>query len=311
MNNIVQTLQIDVRRFLPAVLMAALALPGAPSPARAGAIGNPNAANGWSSTSGIAVTASATHNDRPAIRAIDGSGIDPSGLLHVGYDGTSFDPGPYMFLAGPDSGPVSRGGAVTGSHWIQFAFGQVHTLGRMWIWNYNEISEYGNFTFQGAKDVTIQYSTTGSINPSDWTVAYQGPITKATQWVQRDPPWYTPVSFVVDFRGAEARYVVITTALGNDQNWAGGDAGAGWMGLSEVRFYTFAQPVIGDLQIHDEVGVGFQGLLGESYRLEYSLPATPSTWMDAGYSLFGSDGAMWAFDPEGHTTQKQYRIVRE
>ena len=310
-SHIVRSLKTDIRRFLPTVLIGAVALPGAWSPARAGAIGNPHAANGWSSTSGIAVSASATHGGRPAIRTIDGSGIDPGGLLHQGPDETTLDPGPTMWLAGPDSGPVSRGGTVWGSHWIQFAFGQVHPLGRMLIWNYNEISNRGNWTFQGTKEVTIQYSTTGSTNPADWAVAYEGPIAKTTQWAQRDAPWYTPVTFVVDFRGAEARYVVVTAALGDDQNWAGGEAGAGWAGLSEVRFYTFAQPVISDLQIHDAIGIGFQGVSGESYRLEYALPAGPSTWADAGYSLFGSDGAMWAFDPAGYTTQKQYRIVRE
>ena len=284
---------------------------GVPWRGQAGAIGNPNPANGWSSGGAITATASASHPSRPAVRTIDGSGIDPSGLLHRSVDTSTLDPGPYMWLAGPDSGPVSRGGTVPGSHWIQFTFNQVYSLGRMWIWNYNEKSVHGNWTVQGIKQVTIQYSSTGSLNPADWVVAYQGPITKATQWVPRDAPWYTPVTFVVDFRGADAKYVVITSALGDDQSWAEGEAGAGYAGLSEVRFFTFTEPAIHSVRVSDAVGLEFLSVTGETYRLEYSVPETPSVWTDAGVSLFGDGGPVWAFDPAGYSGQKQYRIVHQ
>ena len=208
------------------------------------AVGNPNTGNGWDSSGAITVTVSGSHPERPAIRTIDGSGIDAGGALHQGSDVVTSDPGPFMWLSSLDTGPVSRGGTVTGSHWIQFAFDQPHDLGEMWIWNYNEKTDVADWTVQGMREVTIQYSVTGSSNPADWTVMYEGVIPRVTSWTPEASPWNAPVSKVVGFGGATARYVVITAAQGVEQNWAGGGAGAGYAGLSEVRFVLPPPPPV-------------------------------------------------------------------
>ena len=114
------------------LIVGTLFVSGAALPVRGDGIGNPNPGNGWSTAGAVTVSASSSHGSRPVIHTIDGSGIDATGALHRG-SAASGDPGPYMWLSGPVSSPVSRGGTVTGSHWIQFAFNQVYELGLMWI----------------------------------------------------------------------------------------------------------------------------------------------------------------------------------
>ena len=277
-------------------------------PAFGGAMGNPSPDNGWRTTGAVSVTASSSHGSRPVIRTIDGSGIDISGELHRG-SASNGQPGPYMWLSGPYSTPVSRPGAVTGSHWIQFRFNGVKTLGNMWIWNYNE--KPNDWTIQGMKEVTIQYSVTGSSTPSHWFTAYDGLIPKASEWLPEESPWNTPVSQVIDFAGAKARYVVITADLGTERNWAGGGPGEMEVGLSEVRFFTFTPPSFSLVQVNDRTGLAFQSVLGAIYRPEFAPAASPSNWNGMGFSLAGNGGQMFAFDPTGYSAQRVYRIVRE
>ncbi len=284
--------------FCPAILL----------PAFGGAVGNPSPANGWRTTSAVSVTASSSKGSRPVIRTIDGSGIDISGELHRG-SASNGQPGPYMWLSESYSTPVSRPGAVPGSHWIQFAFNGVKTLGSMWIWNYNE--KPNDWTIQGTKEATIQYSATGRSSPSHWFTAYDGLIQKASEWLPEASPWNTPVSQVIDFAGAQARYVVITADLGTERNWAGGGPGELEVGLSEVRFYTFSFPAFSVVDLTGRTGLAFQSVLGAIYRPEFAPAASPSNWNGMGFSLAGNGGQMFAFDPSGYSEQRVYRIVRE
>ena len=115
---------------------------------------------------------------------------------------------------------------MEGGHWIEFAFDRACPLGEMWIWNYGEPV----YQKLGMKRVAIQFSVTGSPDPSDWTTIYEGEIPAAERVEE------IPVSLEVDFNGAKARYVVITTAPAPAHNWSEG--GMGEAGLSEVRFHV-------------------------------------------------------------------------
>jgi hypothetical protein len=288
-----------------ALSLAAALIFGGPSSLLAGAIGNPNAGNGWSSTAAISVSASSSRAGRPVIHTIDGSGIDASGSLHEGApDG---DPGTSMWRSGPVGSPVSRGGTVSGSHWIEFAFDQPYDLAPMWIWNYNEMPT--DWTSQGMKEVTIEYSVTGSTDPADWITILDGTMPKVSEWIPEADPWNTPVTLVVNFGGARAKYVVITTDFGIERNWVGGGLGANEVGLSEVRFFTFKPPTLTNVEIGDQTALAFQSVVGKVYRPEYSMPASPNTWTSMGFTVLGAGGQMLVVDPDGYSTQKQYRIL--
>jgi len=184
--------------------------------------------NKWDSPLGVTVRASSSHPDLPPVRVIDGSGITADGLRH---DGNRNNMWISSVLADSQANP--RGGTVSGSHWIEFKFDKIHRVDRMLIWNYNEY----DWRIQGAKEVAIQYSTTGTADPADWVTIYEGQIPMADS----GPPSYeTPVSLVVDFGGAAARYVVITADAGIDMNWSNG--GSDRVGLSEVRFEQIPAP---------------------------------------------------------------------
>ncbi len=201
------------------------------------AVGNPNAANGWSTTSAVSVTASSSHvNPRPPIRLIDGSGIEAvNGLLHAGPQNYGNDPGQIMWLSGlsADSASNPNPGTVSGSHWVRFSFDQAYSLGQMWIWNDNEATDSYDYRILGMKNATIQYSLTGGSSPSEWHTIFTGSIPEAAP-VTGSPTYYDPVNLSVDFSGASAKYVVITAASGLDRNYSNGQFEQ--VGLSEVRF---------------------------------------------------------------------------
>ena len=95
-------------------------------------------------------------------------------------------------------------------------------LKEMWIWNYNENNHAGRsdgvpphyyWTASGMRDVVIQSSLTGSEDPADWQTVYEGDISCAMGQGE------APVDLRVDFGGADARYVVITSKPGGRVNW--------------------------------------------------------------------------------------------
>ena len=189
------------------------------------AVGNPGPGNAWSSSDSVEVRASSSHPTYVVQRVVDGSGITPDGLKH--------DPAnPHnMFVTAPLAASEAnpRGGTVRGGHWIEFSFDRVHALGEMWMWNYDSYTESYDWRVQGFKDVTIQYSTTGGKDRGEWRTIYRGRIPMAPAVAG------TPASLIVDFDGARAAYVVVTTADAPEHNWSNGsrtDAA-----LSEVRFY--------------------------------------------------------------------------
>lgn len=185
-----------------------------------GAVGDPCAATGWDTTGAVSIRAFSSQKDgRLWVHTIDGSGLDATGLLH------NTDPN-NMGISDVNTYPNTvRGGTVDGYVWVEYDLGDVYELGQMWVWNYNEL----NWPHLGMNEVTVEYSTTGSTDPGDWTTIYDGEIPLAAG-AGVSP---SAVDLAVDFGGAAARYVVITT---DDPPLHNHNPALDDCGLSEVRF---------------------------------------------------------------------------
>lgn len=198
-----------------------------PTPGGTAPIGA-SATNSWNSAGAVVVRASSQHPSNPAQSLINGSGVLSGGELHS--NGGLFVTGQ---LAASLANP--RGGTVEGGHWVEFELDRVYPLGEMWLWNYNGRSPSSDYRVQGFRRVTIQYSATGGISPAEWSTAYASEVPMAAS---SSPDYVCLPSMKLDFGGAAAKYVVITTDSGPSLNWSGGLYGDA--GLSEVRFYSSA-----------------------------------------------------------------------
>jgi len=151
----------------------------------------------------VTATASSEALNRGAENAINGSGLDETGLLH----GKKGDDNMWLSdIAGPQ--PT----------WIEFEFDKVYKLHGLWVWNSNGSLE--PMIGFGFKDVTIEYSANGI----DYT------ILGTTHEFARAPgvDGYEH-NTTIDFGGVPARYVRLTA----NSNWGGI---LPQFGLSEVRF---------------------------------------------------------------------------
>ncbi|MEN6575919.1 MAG: LamG-like jellyroll fold domain-containing protein, partial [Phycisphaerales bacterium] len=147
----------------------------------------------------LTVTASAQQSTSPAIRTIDGSGLDD--LDQHGVDLKN------MWVT-PAGLPA----------WIQYEFDREYKLHELWVWNSN--SELEVLMGFGAKDVAIEYSADGAT----WTALENVP-----QFAQGTGVVTYTANTVVDFGGVVAKYVKLTI---ND-NWGA----SAMVSLSEVRFF--------------------------------------------------------------------------
>lgn len=130
------------------------------------------------------------------------------------------------------------------NNWIQFDLGRTTSLGEMFVWNYNEDDGTGwlkNGT--GIRYATVQYSVDGeNWIPLGADGHYE--FAKAANGTAALAPTNLVGGGVVDFGGANARYVRITPNSATDANpgnYGGVFEGAfgiqSTFGLSEVRFY--------------------------------------------------------------------------
>lgn len=214
------------------------------------AIGNPTAANAWSTTSAVSVRASQEgYPAREWINTINGSGLDAAtGMLHAAGS-------PYSTMAIASGAENPRGGTIYtpndpngfGKRWIEYSFDQIYVLDAMDVWAYNENANW-YWSALSVKDVYIQVSTTGSGNAADWT-----PVGAISWWANPADP--TPAVTQVDFGGkfgtVLAKYVVVSLKNNNEgtyiNNLGRSDSD---FGLSEVRFYGLTLPGVnacGDL----------------------------------------------------------------
>jgi len=253
----------------------------------------------------MTVRASSEHHVRPAVETINGSGLTPDGLRHTSLgDGAQY--GNNAWLSGTLAQSLSnpRGGSTPGGHWIEFAFDQVRSLGEMWIWNYHEYipSIPVDWRVMGARVVIIEYSLTGSSDAGEWSTAYIGEIPMSPAVIE------APVSLVVDFDGAMAKYVMITTSPTSTKNWSGGANDES--GISEVRFFdhTFTTQFIPAI-VPDVFEATFSTDPNREYRLEYTTELNPPLWISSGPIIEGTGGQVTAYDPTGTSNQKHYRII--
>ncbi|MEN6427633.1 MAG: LamG-like jellyroll fold domain-containing protein, partial [Phycisphaerales bacterium] len=171
----------------------------------------------------LTVEASSAQLSSPAIRTIDGSGLDA-------FDQHGVDLKTMW---------ITPGGLPA---WIQYTFDRVYKLDELWIWNCN--SELETLMGFGAKDVAIEYSTDGE----NWTALENVP-----QFAQgTGKPTYT-ANTVVDFGEVMAKHVKLTI---ND-NWGA----TAMVSLSEVRFFYVPVQAFGPAPANGATGVGIDATL--------------------------------------------------
>ena len=152
----------------------------------------------------IIATASSSEEGKEAGNAVNGSGLDDSGLLHTNESVGN------MWLSSKE-GPQPS--------WIEFEFERAYKLHDMWVWNSNDSLE--SLIGLGFRDVTIEYSA----NDIDYTTL------GTTHQFARAPgePGYAHDT-TIDFEGVAAKHIRLTA----NNNWEGIFE---QFGLSEVRFY--------------------------------------------------------------------------
>ncbi|MEN6428666.1 MAG: LamG-like jellyroll fold domain-containing protein, partial [Phycisphaerales bacterium] len=171
---------------------------------------------------GVTAKASNEQTASPAVRTVDGSGLDD--LDQHGVDVKT------MWVG---SMPAS----------IVYTFDKEYKLHELWVWNAN--SEIEAFMGFGVKDVTVEYSTDGET----WVALENVP-----EFAQATGTATYAANTVVSFGGVVAKYVRLTV------NAAYGATGI--VGLSEVRFFYVPMQAFGPDPADGATGVSVDAELG-------------------------------------------------
>jgi len=134
-------------------------------------------------------------------------------------------------LYGYDMWLTSGVDAVAGS-WISWDMGQVYSLEKAHIWNYNQNFPGAGGYNRGIKEVDIYVSTLtapGVIGSVDWTLFKQDTFSIANGLAD-DP------GFDFDFSGTQARYVGFKIVTRQGELLLDGSADGQYVGLSEIEF---------------------------------------------------------------------------
>ena len=167
-------------------------------------------------SSNITVTASSTYSGLSPSNTIDGLGI-----AFYQHDNCVTASTMWHSAVGGGGDQNLHPDTATGAAWIKYEFDKAYNLGRMWIWNHNQLGA----TSRGLRNVIIEYSEDGNT----WTKLGDYEFERASGALSN------PHNEEIDFEGASAKYVVITA---KDENGNWGDGGL-YYGLSEVRFGIF------------------------------------------------------------------------
>jgi hypothetical protein len=179
----------------------------------------------------VVATASSSDPDKEAENTVNGSGLDPNGLLHGNTgDGT-------MWLSAADANLPA---------WIEFEFQNVQKLTEMWVWNSNESLE--SVIGLGFNNVTIEYSVDG-----------ENYTTLGTTYDFNQAPGTANYAHntTIDMEGVAAKYVKLT-ANSNFKNILQ------QFGLSEVRFFSIPvqarepDPAVGAVDVGLDLTLGFR-----------------------------------------------------
>ena len=179
----------------------------------------------------VTATASSSDLDNEAENTVNGSGLDPNGLLHTNIGvGT-------MWLSAADANLPA---------WIEFEFQSVQKVYEMWVWNSNESLEPK--IGLGFKNVTIEYSVDGE----NYTTL--GTTHEFNQGTGR--PDYEH-NTTIDMEGVAAKYVKLTANSGFKDILQ-------QFGLSEVRFFSIPvqarepYPAVGAFDVELDLNLGFR-----------------------------------------------------
>lgn len=183
---------------------------------------------------------------------------------------------------------------------IDYDLGEVVPLGEMWIWNYNEVGkDRSSYTQYGLKDIRIEYSTNGE----DWQ-EWKGPG-HPYRLAQASGDSFIPATNLDDghqtpiqFQGTPIRYLRMTVdTMPGQGNWAEADSDEHIFGLSEVRFYRYAQHVDAG-RIIVPVSARISGEFPESTAPEHAINLTGMSGYGGKQPTHGNDPeSMWLFTP--------------
>jgi hypothetical protein len=192
----------------------------------------------------VVATASSSEPGKEAVNTVNGSGLDPNGLLHTNI--------------GEDTMWLSAGDANLPA-WIEFKFQNVQKLYEMWVWNSNDSLERS--IGLGFKNVTIEYSVDGN----DYK-------TLGTTYDFNQAPGTANYAHntTIDMEGIAAKYVKLT-ANSNFKNILQ------QFGLSEVRFFSIPvharepNPAVGAADVGLDLNLSFRaGREGDKHDVYFS-----------------------------------------
>lgn len=160
-------------------------------------------------------------------KSIDGSGM-LTGDYRLTHNNTKSDM--WLSAAGGVGSRQNHPFGLDCSTWIMYEFDQPYRLGAMRVYNYNE----WNHTAAGLWNVYIHYSLTGGAEPGEWITL--GGAANMYSFSQASGRYGERGKNEADFRGALAKYALITAAVNN------GNFGHPYYGLAEVQFNIIPEP---------------------------------------------------------------------
>jgi len=216
-----------------------------------------------------------------AVQAVNGAGMSDTGVFNTTTKRWEFNDGSGIHTVNYSIDP-SRPTHQTGDEdvlwqtdykkapgWFIATFPSARTVSEFAVWNYNGIwggTSYG--TSHGVKTLNIETYTGGTWNGSDWTggawgaqqvvpMGYTGEGT--TTWTFAQAPGvdaYTGQGFTLSsaWTGVQKVRLNILTDYGSPR---------GYMGLSEVRFYSPTLGTLGlSIPVSDTIIAGGEGAVG-------------------------------------------------
>lgn len=177
------------------------------------------------------VSASAGHDGEGSVQAaVDGTGMDGTGLLHDGWYDNKWS-GQMDGVLGASISP--RPGCADGLNWFEVVFDKNRILGSLWVWNFNDT--WGNngafYSQRGAKEVVIEYSTTGGTNASEWTRL--GGAAATYEFAKAPGAEDYAHNTEIDLNDIEAKYIVITPL----SIWGSPPEDYAYVGWAELAFF--------------------------------------------------------------------------
>ena len=111
------------------------------------------------------------------------------------------------------------------------------------------------------------------------------------------------------FDGQRDDFAIFGRALTAEE--AGEIFDAGLLGNDLSTLIDSTTTTVSQIVIEDTPAISFNTETGSTYVLEYAQPPASNTWIDAGFQLTGDGSSQVAFDPDGFSTNKAYRVIKQ